>query len=133
MAVRALGGNASGKRVAVLGASFKPDTDDTRDSPALDVAERLYGAGATVVVTDPQAGRHVVRERPHLETAADAREAMTGADLVLLLTEWDEFRDLDPVVAFNWPKRAIMIDGRNVLDPISWRAAGWEYHGIGRP
>lgn len=133
MAVRALGGHATGKRVAILGASFKPNTDDTRDSPALDVAERLYGAGATVVVTDPQAGRHVVRERPHLETAADAREAMTGADLVLLLTEWDEFRDLDPVVAFNWPKRAIMIDGRNVLDPISWRAAGWEYHGIGRP
>ena len=133
MAVRALGGSASGKRVAVLGASFKPDTDDTRDSPALDVAERLHGAGANVVVTDPQALTHVSRERPHLGTASSPQEAISGADLVLLLTEWSEYAELDAQTTAEWPRSAVIIDGRNVLDPAAWRAAGWEYHSIGRP
>src|SRR5699024_3926070 len=129
----ALGGNVSDKRIAILGASFKPDTDDTRDSPALDVAERLHGAGARVVVADPQAAVHVARERPHLDTAHSAEEAIAGADLVLLLTEWDEFKQLDPGSTLGLAKQPIMIDGRNVLDPATWRAAGWEYHSIGRP
>ncbi|MDO5661208.1 MAG: UDP-glucose/GDP-mannose dehydrogenase family protein [Brachybacterium sp.] len=129
----ALDGSFTGKRIAVLGAAFKPDSDDTRQSPALYIASKLSGRGADVVVTDPAANERVRAERPNLATATDAYAAAQDADLVLLLTEWSAFKELDPVrlrevVATPW-----MIDGRNVLDPAAWRAAGWTYQSIGRP
>ncbi len=133
LATRALGGSVAGKRVAVLGATFKPDTDDLRESPALDIAARLTGAGAHVVITDPQAGPILRRTRPDMTVADTAEEAITGAELTLLLTEWQQFRELDPVAVRDLPRSATMIDGRNVLDPARWRGAGWTHHSIGRP
>lgn len=133
LAIRVLDGNVTGKRIAVLGAAFKPDTDDTRDSPALDIAERLHSAGGEVVVTDPQAGVLLSTSHPHFKVAESASEAMRGADLTMLLTEWAEFKSLDPVSLRDIPEKAIMIDGRNVLNPEQWRDGGWEYHSIGRP
>jgi UDPglucose 6-dehydrogenase len=122
-----------GSRVAVLGASFKPDSDDVRDSPALNVAGRLHLFGAHVSVYDPRAGDRSRALWPTLTYADSVRSACAGAHVVLVLTEWAEFRelapeDLDPVVG----ARAI-VDGRNCLDPQRWRAAGWVYRGMGRP
>ena len=134
LATDLLGGTVAGATVAVLGAAFKPDTDDMRNSPALDIASRLAAAGARVVVTDPQAGPVLAGQDHHDFTVAPtAQEAMTGADIVLLLTEWREFSQLDPVATVSLPSRPAIIDGRNVLDPAQWRAAGWTYHGMGRP
>ncbi|MBD8063639.1 UDP-glucose dehydrogenase family protein [Oceanitalea stevensii] len=134
LATDLLDGAVSGKKVAVLGASFKPDTDDMRNSPALDIAHRLAGAGAHVAVTDPQAGPILAAQDNHGLTVADtAEDAITGADVVLLLTEWRQFRDLDPAAVKDLANRPAIIDGRNVLDPAQWRAAGWTYHGMGRP
>ncbi|QDB78437.1 UDP-glucose/GDP-mannose dehydrogenase family protein [Georgenia wutianyii] len=134
LATDLLGGQLDGANVAVLGAAFKPDTDDMRNSPALDIAHRLATAGARVTVTDPQAGPVLAGQDHHDFTVAPtAHEAMTGADLVLLLTEWREFSELDPAATVSLPNRAAIIDGRNVLDPAQWRAAGWTYHGMGRP
>ncbi len=134
LATDLLQGQITGKKVAVLGAAFKPDTDDMRNSPALDIAARLAAAGAQVVVTDPQAGPILAAQnRPDLTVAATATEAITGADLTLLLTEWRHFRDLDPAAIADLPNQRAIIDGRNVLDPTRWRDAGWTYHGMGRP
>ncbi|MEE6289266.1 UDP binding domain-containing protein [Georgenia sp. MJ173] len=133
LATRALGGNVAGKRVAVLGATFKPATDDLCDSPALDIAAPLTGAGADVVITDPQAGPILRRTRPDMTVAETATEAITGAQLTLLLTEWTDFRELDPAAIAALPADATIIDGRNALDPQQWRDAGWTYHSIGRP
>ncbi len=134
LATDLLDGKVAGKQVAVLGAAFKPDTDDMRNSPALDIAARLAAKGARITVTDPQAGPILAeQDRPDLTVAGTAEEAMTGADLVLLLTEWRQFRDLDPAAVVGLPNRPVMIDGRNVLDPKQWRSAGWTYHGMGRP
>lgn len=133
MARNALGGSFTDKRVAVLGAAFKPDSDDTRQSPALYIASKISGRGARVVVTDPAAGARVHAERPNLEVAEDAYAAAAGADIVLLLTEWREFRELDPVRLREVVGTAHLIDGRNVLDPATWRAAGWTYQSMGRP
>ncbi|TNC21496.1 UDP-glucose/GDP-mannose dehydrogenase family protein [Georgenia sp. 311] len=134
LATDLLGGQLDGANVAVLGAAFKPDTDDMRNSPALDIAHRLATAGARVTVTDPQAGPVLAGQDHHDFTVAPtAHEAMTGADLVLLLTEWREFSELDPAATVSLPNRPAIIDGRNVLDPAQWRAAGWTYHGMGRP
>ncbi|MEE1617836.1 UDP-glucose dehydrogenase family protein [Brachybacterium sp. J153] len=133
IARRALGGTFTDKRVAVLGATFKPDSDDTRQSPALYIASKISGRGANVVITDPVANERVHAERPNLETAEDAYAAAAGADLVLLLTEWKEFRELDPVRLREVVGTAHLIDGRNALDPETWRAAGWTYESMGRP
>lgn len=133
LTIRELGGSVSGKKIAILGAAFKPETDDTRDSPALYVAQRLYGAGAHITVADPQAAQHVRRDHPHLDVAGSAQEAMAGAHATVLLTEWNEFTALDPTDLLEVPSRALMIDGRNVLDPAKWREAGWTYFSIGRP
>lgn len=130
---RALGGSFVGAKVAVLGAAFKPETDDMRNSPALDIANRIAGAGATVRITDPQAGPVLARNRPDMDVVDSAEEAMAGADVTLLLTEWKQFRALDPVAVKDVPAKPVMIDGRNVLDPHTWRAAGWAYVSIGRP
>jgi UDPglucose 6-dehydrogenase len=127
------GGDLSGRRVAVWGASFKPDSDDIRDSPALDVASRLHAAGAEVSLFDPKAMDNARKVRPQLEYAVDARAAAEGAQVVVLLTEWREFRDLDPADVATVVARPAVIDGRNALDRARWEAAGWTYHGLGRP
>ncbi|GAA1628700.1 UDP-glucose dehydrogenase family protein [Georgenia ruanii] len=127
------GGSIVGRRVGVLGAAFKPDSDDVRDSPALNVAAQMQLQGAHVTVTDPQAVPNAERAWPDLTFAATAEAAAAGADVVLLLTEWREYRDLDPVAFGEVVAGKRLIDGRNVLDPARWRAAGWTYRALGRP
>ncbi|QMU97399.1 UDP-glucose/GDP-mannose dehydrogenase family protein [Microbacterium esteraromaticum] len=129
-----LGGSVYGKRVTVLGAAFKPHSDDVRDSPALDVAAQLHGLGAIVTVTDPAAIDNARRVSPQLTYVADRDEALRGADAVVLVTEWDEYRrGLSPEHLATLTEGRVIIDGRNGLDPAAWRAAGFEYHGMGRP
>ncbi|MGA9103113.1 UDP-glucose dehydrogenase family protein [Aeromicrobium sp.] len=127
------GGSIAGLRVAVLGASFKPWSDDVRDSPALDVAEQLHLQGADVVVTDPQAVANARAMYPDMSFADSALEAADGADLVLLLTEWPEYVGLDPETLGGVVRQRRILDGRLALDPIAWRAAGWVYRSLGRP
>ena len=127
-----LGGSLDGRRVAVLGASFKPNSDDVRDSPALDVAVQLAAQGADVVVTDPEAIANARARQPQLSFAETVEEAARGAELVLLLTEWKQFTELDPRELAKIVADARMLDGRNVLDPRQWREAGWTYRALGR-
>lgn len=131
-AVRLLGGDVKGRAITVLGASFKPHTDDIRDSPALDVACQLAQQGATVRVSDPQAVETAWLQYPQLTFENELQTALEGAELVLLLTPWPEFLALDPALTASLVQRPIMLDGRNALDGAAWRAAGWEYHGVGR-
>jgi UDPglucose 6-dehydrogenase len=128
----ALGGQPFGKRVAVLGLSFKPDSDDVRDSPALDVAVQLNGRGADVVATDPQAIENSRRLHPQLAFTEDIEDALAGAEAVVVVTEWRQFRELDPVRARTLVARPVVVDARNCLDREAWRAAGWTYIGMGR-
>ncbi|MGY1856604.1 UDP-glucose dehydrogenase family protein [Modestobacter sp. SYSU DS0290] len=125
-------GSLLGKRVAVLGAAFKPDSDDIRDSPALNVAAQLQLQGAVVQVTDPAAGENIKRSWPQLDVVDTAEEASAGADAVLLLTEWKQYRELDPVAFGKVVKQKRMLDGRNALDRDAWTAAGWTYRALGR-
>ncbi|MBX9718340.1 MAG: UDP-glucose/GDP-mannose dehydrogenase family protein [Microbacteriaceae bacterium] len=127
------GGDISGKRVAVLGLAFKPESDDVRDSPALDVADRLRIAGAKVRATDPEAIESSRRLRPELAYFTSIEEAIRGADAVVVLTEWRQFRNLEPSEVASWTSSRIIVDGRNCLDSSAWRAAGWTYVGLGRP
>jgi UDPglucose 6-dehydrogenase len=127
-----LGGSVAGRRVAVLGAAFKPESDDVRDSPALDVAARLDAAGADVVVTDPQAVPTARLRAPQLTCTEDVEEALTGADVVLVLTEWRQFRSLDPVRAGELVAGRTVLDGRHALDRDAWEGAGWRYRALGR-
>jgi UDPglucose 6-dehydrogenase len=134
LVVEGLGGAVHGTRVAVLGAAFKPHSDDIRDSPALDVAVRLKGLGADVVVTDPAALDNARRLHPHLTYVEDRDEALRGADAVIIVTEWDEYRrQLSPEHAASLATGRLIVDGRNCLDAAAWRAAGWTYRGMGRP
>ena len=133
LARAACGGDVTGSRVAVLGAAFKPDSDDIRDSPALAVAAALHDLGALVTVTDPAALPNVERAVPGMGVEPDVLTAVRGADLVLLLTEWPEYVGLDPDVLGGHVARRHIIDARNALDPVRWRAARWTYRGIGRP
>jgi UDPglucose 6-dehydrogenase len=125
--------SVSGRRIAVFGAAFKPDSDDIRDSPALDVAAKLHQLGAAVTVYDPAAMDNARRRYPDLSYAESAQAAAQDADLVLLLTEWLEFRELDPEVLAKVVTGRNIVDGRNALDPERWRAAGWTYRALGRP
>ncbi len=127
-----LGGDLAGRRVAVLGLAFKPDSDDVRDSPALDVAAALHAEGAVVVATDPEAIETSRRKHPELRFVRTVADAVDGADAVLLLTEWQQYRELQPADLDGVVGRLI-IDGRNCLDPEPWRAAGWTYRSLGRP
>jgi len=126
-------GSIVGKRVAVLGAAFKPDSDDVRDSPALSVAAQMQLQGAQVTVTDPQAVENARAKWPDLKYASSALEAAHGADVVVLATEWAEYRELAPEALGEVVARRAIVDGRNVLDPKAWRAAGWSYRALGRP
>jgi UDPglucose 6-dehydrogenase len=130
-AVDMLDGHVLGARVAVLGAAFKPDSDDIRDSPALDIAAALHLQGAEVYVYDPQAMANAARAFPTLTYAPDVEKALSDADLVLLLTEWQQFVELDPVAVSGLVRGRRILDGRNALDAAGWRAAGWRYRGVG--
>ena len=126
-------GSFLGKRVAVWGAAFKPDTDDVRDSPALNVAASILLQGAQVTVYDPKANDTAAKSFPTLSYAPSALEAARGADLILHLTEWREFREIDPAEVGEIVAERRVLDGRNALDPERWRAAGWTYRALGRP
>ncbi|QXF82803.1 MULTISPECIES: UDP-glucose dehydrogenase family protein [Rhodococcus] len=129
----AVGGSLLGARIAVLGAAFKPDSDDVRDSPALNIAGQIQLQGASVNVYDPKAIDNSRALFPTLSYAPDILEACQGADAVMVLTEWPEFRDLRPSVIQEIVRSKVVLDGRNCLDPNSWRDEGWTYYGIGRP
>ena len=126
------GGDLSGRRITVLGAAFKPNTDDIRDSPSIDIALQLALSGAQVTVTDPKATPGAWLQYPQLRFEADTSTALRGAELTLLLTEWNEYLSLDPARVSQLVARDAVIDGRNALDPARWRSAGWEYRGVGR-
>ena len=126
-------GSIVGRRIAVLGAAFKPDSDDVRDSPALSVAAQMQLQGAQVTVTDPQAVENARAKWPDIKFASSAQEAVQQADVVVLATEWAEYRALDPAELGGLVARRAIVDGRNVLDPTAWRAAGWTYRALGRP
>ncbi|SCG68601.1 UDP-glucose dehydrogenase family protein [Micromonospora inositola] len=127
------GGDLRGVRVAALGAAFKPDSDDIRDAPALDVASSLHQLGARVRVFDPVALDNARRAYPALEYGQSTFDVATGADVVVLLTEWSQFREIDPAALRTVVARRRIVDGRHALDPAHWRAAGWEYRALGRP
>ena len=127
------GGSLLGKRITVLGAAFKPESDDVRDSPALSIAAQLQLQGAVVTVTDPKALANAARRFPELQYVEDTDSAVMNADALLLLTEWQQYRELDPHSLKQSVNELRILDGRNVLDPAKWRAAGWHYRGLGRP
>jgi UDPglucose 6-dehydrogenase len=126
-------GSIAGRRIAILGAAFKPDSDDVRDSPALSVAAQMSLQGAEVVVTDPRAIENARAKWPDLKFAETAEEAVADVELVLLLTEWAEYVALDPHELGRLVRDRRILDGRNALDPKVWRAAGWRYRALGRP
>lgn len=126
-------GSLLGKRITVLGAAFKPESDDVRDSPALSIAAQLQLQGAVVTVTDPKALANAAMRFPELHYDADTSAAVAKSDALLLLTEWQEYRDLDPYEIAASVSSCRILDGRNVLDAAKWRAAGWLYRGLGRP
>lgn len=129
--VDAMGGSAYKKKVAVLGLAFKPNSDDIRDSPALDVAVRLHGLGAAVVATDPEAVPNSRAKHPQL-SFGDTDEALAGAEAIVVLTEWKEYTALSPEHAASLTSARVIVDGRNCLNPQEWRDAGWRYIGLGR-
>jgi UDPglucose 6-dehydrogenase len=133
LAREALGGDLSGKRVAVLGCAFKPNSDDIRDSPSLAICGQLADEGALVVVHDPVAMTNAARVRPDLRYADSVHEAVEGADIVLHLTEWADFRDIDPAALAGVVAGTVLIDGRCTFDADAWRAAGWTVLVPGRP
>ncbi|MEU1815079.1 UDP-glucose/GDP-mannose dehydrogenase family protein [Streptomyces roseifaciens] len=133
LAREAVGGSFLGQRVAVLGATFKPDSDDVRDSPALNVAGQIHLQGGQVTVYDPKGMENARRLFPTLAYAESALDACRGARVVLHLTEWGEFRELDPSEIAAVASDRHIIDGRNALDAAAWRNAGWTFRAMGRP
>jgi UDPglucose 6-dehydrogenase len=133
LACEVTGGTVAGRRLCVLGAAFKPGSDDVRDSPALDVAQILHGLGAEVTVHDPRALDNARRAWPQLAYAPDIDTAAAGADLILLLTDWPEYAAINPARLARHTTARRIIDGRHQLNPATWRAAGWHYHAIGIP
>jgi len=127
-----LGDDLKSKKIAVLGAAFKPDSDDVRDSPALDIAAQIHGAGADVIVHDPKAIENARRRFPALGFESDVERCIAGADAILHLTEWKTYRELDPNQLKGLVRQAIIIDGRNALDRERWVAAGWQFRALGR-
>ena len=119
-------------KIAVLGAAFKPDSDDVRDSPALDIAAQIHAAGADVVVHDPKAIEPAKKRFPNLKFAETIEDCVKGADLILHLTEWKVYRELDPNSLKPLVKQTKILDGRNALDRDRWRQAGWQFHALGR-
>jgi UDPglucose 6-dehydrogenase len=132
MAREAVGGSLAGTKIAALGVAFKPGSDDVRDSPSLDVIGRLAAEGAIVTGHDPVALDNAARLHPELRYAKTVLEAAEGADLVLHLTEWDEYRSLDPAALAGVVAHPTIIDARCVLDTRAWQSAGWTVHTVGR-
>jgi UDPglucose 6-dehydrogenase len=132
LATNACGGSLLGANIAVLGAAFKPESDDVRDSPALNVAGLLQLNGATVNVYDPKAMENSRRIFPTLNYSTSVIEACERADAVLVLTEWEEFVDLDPERLAATVRAKVIVDGRNCLDVHKWQSAGWRVHALGR-
>ena len=116
----------------MLGAAFKPNSDDVRDSPALHVANALHDLGAVVTVHDPAAIGNARRAAPRLRYAESITDGAVGSDLVIHLTEWTDYRDLDPATLNDLVTSRVVIDGRNGLDADLWNAAGWTVHTLGR-
>jgi UDPglucose 6-dehydrogenase len=133
LALELAGGSLEGRAVGVLGCSFKPNSDDIRDSPALDVAGTVHGLGARVTVYDPAAIERAKQVHPELEYAGSMVEAAADAEVLLLLTEWREFVEADPEALGKVVARRNIADGRSALDADRWRAAGWRYRALGRP
>ncbi|MES2094774.1 MAG: UDP-glucose/GDP-mannose dehydrogenase family protein [Actinomycetota bacterium] len=131
MAIEACGGSVLNRRIGVLGAAFKPLTDDVRDSPALNVAAALHLRGAQVVVYDPEANDTAQKMFPTLTYADSIAEAASNSDALLVLTEWNEFKDTDPLALLDLVASPIIIDARNCLDAHAWRSAGWTLTGLG--
>ena len=127
-----LSDNLQGKKVAILGAAFKPDSDDVRDSPALDIAAQIQAAGAIVTVHDPKAIANAQKRFPALNFAGDVNTTLKDAEIVLHLTEWKIYREIDPVKVKSIVKNPIVIDGRNALDRELWQSAGWKFRALGR-
>lgn len=127
------GGSLLGVRVAALGAAFKPNSDDVRDSPALDVAHRLHREGADVIVYDPEAAANAHRVHPDLPLADSLTEAMRGSHVTVLLTEWDEFREARPEALAAVVAEPRILDARDALDARGYTRAGWAYRTLGRP
>ncbi|MBB4933953.1 UDPglucose 6-dehydrogenase [Lipingzhangella halophila] len=128
-----IGGGFADRTVGVLGAAFKPNSDDIRDSPALDVASTIASQGARVTVYDPEALERAKEAHPELNYAHSMLEAVRDADVVLMLTEWAEFRDADPDELAKVVAQCNIVDGRNALDAVEWRAHNWTYRALGRP
>ena len=127
-----LSDDLQGKKVAILGAAFKPDSDDVRDSPALDIAAQIQAAGAVVTVHDPKAIANAQKRFPALSFADDVNATLKDAEIVLHLTEWKIYREIDPVKVKSIVKNPIIIDGRNALDRDLWQSAGWKFRALGR-
>jgi UDPglucose 6-dehydrogenase len=121
-----------GKKIAVLGAAFKPDSDDVRDSPALDIAAQIHAAGAEVWVHDPKAIDPAKNRFPSLNFHEDIDHCVAQSDAILHLTEWKIYRELDPVTLKSKVKNPTIIDGRNALDRDLWIKAGWKFRALGR-
>ena len=132
LAKASFAGSLLGHRVTVLGCAFKPNSDDVRDSPALSVAGSLSLAGAAVTVYDPEGMENAKKVFPTLNYAPDCESALRDAELVILATEWKEFKELDPAVAGELVSRRHVIDGRNVFDVEAWQTAGWTLDALGR-
>lgn len=128
---RDLSEDLKSKKIAVLGAAFKPDSDDVRDSPALDIAIQIQAAGANVVIHDPKAIEPARKRFPALNFVSTIDEALKDAEIVLHLTEWKIYREIDPVKAKSLVAKPIIIDGRNALDRKKWKDAGWHFRALG--
>ncbi|MDP1711567.1 MAG: UDP-glucose/GDP-mannose dehydrogenase family protein [Candidatus Nanopelagicaceae bacterium] len=129
---RLLGNDLSKYKIAVLGAAFKPESDDVRDSPALDIASQLHGTGAKITVHDPKAIENARKRFPELSFADEVKDCLNGADIVLHLTEWREYRELKPFDLITLVNNPLILDGRNALDREEWVRAGWSFHALGR-
>ena len=127
-----LSDDLQGKKVAILGAAFKPDSDDVRDSPALDIAAQIQAAGAVVTVHDPKAIANAQKRFPALNFADDVNATLKDAEIVLHLTEWKIYQEIDPAKVKSIVKNPIVIDGRNALDRDLWQSAGWKFRALGR-
>ena len=125
-------GELKGRKILMLGLSFKPDSDDMRDSPALDIALRLANAGATVTVHDPVSLVALGDKHPELIREQDLKTAAQGQELVILGTEWSEYKAIDSTAFGDLVANKLVIDGRNVLDVAAWQAAGWRLIALGR-
>jgi len=128
----AVGGDLSGKTIGILGLSFKPETDDMRDAPAVDIINGLHARGAVSRAFDPVAMPEAAKVLPDVTFCKDAYEACENADAVVIVTEWNQFRMLDLEVVRQKLRRPVVVDLRNVYDPKPMHAAGFEYHCVGR-